>query len=413
MALYAFDGTWNVDEDEDDKDSNVVRFAELYGADPNHIEYKAGVGTRFNAVGRLFGGVFGIGGRTRISEMKSALENNWADDQVIDIVGFSRGAALAVHFANEICEKGITPTGTKDPIFPDIRFLGVWDIVGSFGIPFNIGERINFQDVNLGWDIDKIGAKVQHCFHAMAMDERRESFGLTRLDPDNRFDNVTEVWFRGVHGDIGGSAANPHRSNIALNWILDQAISVGVPIDREKRKLPKYSKMNSAAAISNNKDPQIDPRRPVGGDDEWHVTAKPIALAVGESHMFTTRARQLFNYSGVKLSQGGEYRFSVADGDTWLDAEIECDADGWTTERLTGIKEMFVETFEKHRRLPEADWFELIGAEGDEEDQLFRIGTACTYTAKTNKELWTFANDYKRKYGNNKGSVEVTVERIA
>jgi len=413
MALYAFDGTWNEDEIEDDSDTNVIRFAELYAAEQEKIEYVSGVGTRLKAVGRLLGGVFGLGGRTRIAEMMDSLENNWDQDQTIDIIGYSRGAALAVHFANEVCEKGIVPQGSSDRVFPEIRFLGLWDIVGSFGIPFNIAERINFQDINLGWNIDTIGSKVKHCFHAMALDERRESFGLTRLDPDKQRNNIKEVWFRGVHGDIGGSAGNPHRSNIALNWMLEQAANVGVPIDTNKRKLPKYTKIDHQAPISTNKDPQRDPRRPIGADDEWHPTAIPKSLDIGQSHTFTTRSRHLFNWSGIKLSEGGTYLFKVKEGDTWLDASIECDASGWKTESLTGIKEAIVESFEKHRRHPEANWFELIGAEGDEDDVLIRIGKESTYEATTNHELWTFANDYKRKYGNNKGSIEVTATRLS
>ena len=45
MALYAFDGTWNEDEEIPSKDSNVVRFRDAYLGD--HKKYVAGVGTRF------------------------------------------------------------------------------------------------------------------------------------------------------------------------------------------------------------------------------------------------------------------------------------------------------------------------------------------------------------------------------
>ncbi len=34
MALYAFDGTWNSDEDKLVEQTNVVRFTELYVVDP-------------------------------------------------------------------------------------------------------------------------------------------------------------------------------------------------------------------------------------------------------------------------------------------------------------------------------------------------------------------------------------------
>lgn len=169
MALYAFDGTWNSDDDTDGKDTNVIKFCELYQG--NH-EYLSGVGTRFGAVGHVLGGIFGSGGKTRIKEMKEDLAANWENsDEVIDVIGFSRGAALAVHFANTIGEEGIELSNGQT-IKPKVRFLGVWDIVGSFGLSFDT-PLINFQDINLGWDIDYIGNNVDKCCHAMALDERR------------------------------------------------------------------------------------------------------------------------------------------------------------------------------------------------------------------------------------------------
>ena len=208
MALYAFDGTGNEDTDDDIKDSNVVRFKELYNG--QDVEYLAGIGTRFGAIGRAIGGVFGAGGRSRITEMLEAAAENYENgDKTIDIVGFSRGAALAVHFANEIAEKGLTLSdGTVEK--PKIRFLGLWDIVGSFGLA--VDTVVNFQEINLGWDIDSVAASVENCRHAMSLDERRESFGLTRLDPGHeKSEIIKEVWFRGVHSDIGGGNRNPDR----------------------------------------------------------------------------------------------------------------------------------------------------------------------------------------------------------
>lgn len=140
MTLYAFDGTWNSDEIDDIQDTNVVRFKELYMG--NNAEYLEGVGTRFGKIGELLGGLFGSGGQTRIDEMYQELCENWQKgDKEIDIIGFSRGAALAVHFANVIGEKGLTlSSGQVEK--PRIRFLGVWDIVGSFGLSFD--TFINF-----------------------------------------------------------------------------------------------------------------------------------------------------------------------------------------------------------------------------------------------------------------------------
>ena len=51
---------------------------------------------------------------------------------------------------------------------------------------------------------------VQHCYHAMALDECRAFFQLTRLAGTgvNEAGRLVEVWFRGVHSDIGGGNGN-------------------------------------------------------------------------------------------------------------------------------------------------------------------------------------------------------------
>jgi hypothetical protein len=411
MALYAFDGTWNSDEVADVQDTNVVRFKELYRG--NNAEYLEGVGTRYGALGRLAGGLFGAGGKTRIDEMYDELCENWGrGDKDIDIIGFSRGAALAMHFANKLGDEGVK-LKRRHIKEPRIRFLGVWDIVGSFGVAFD--TVINFQEINLGYHIDTVHKCVDHCFHAMALDERRETFNVTRLDPGKKkYPKVHEVWFRGVHSDIGGGNENVGRSNIALRWMLDQARACGLPINETKARLPRYSEVDLFAPISENKDVQRDPRRKVYRGDEYHPTADGLKLAVGESHTCEVIAETKYNWSGVALQAGATYTFSVPDGDTWTDASIECGPAGWKSKDLPWYKEHIIKAFEKRRRLKNANWFALVGALGDEDDKLFLIGDGKKpYTAPKGGDLYLFANDMPSKYGNNDGSLMVTITRIA
>jgi len=410
MALYAFDGTWNSDEDDPKEDTNVVRFTELY--EGNNTEYVAGVGTRFGKLGHILGGLFGSGGRTRISEMYDELCDNWEQgDKVIDIVGFSRGAALAVHFANKLGEEGVKLSkGHVEKV--RVRFLGVWDIVGSFGLSFD--TFINFQEINLGWKIDTIHDCVDHCFHAMALDERRETFNVTRLDPDNKYANIREVWFRGVHSDIGGGNGNKARSNIALQWMLEQARSSGLALNESKVKLPRYSSVNKFAAIYENQDVKIDPRRTVMDDDERDPSSLAKKLSVGESHQCEVLAKPKYNWSGVSLVEGGSYTFTVAVGDTWKDASFDCGPAGWKSEELPWYKEGIVKIAERCRRLPDEDWFALVGALDDEDDELFHIGDKKDpIKAPRDADLYLFANDMPSRYDNNDGSLLVTITRTA
>lgn len=266
MALYAFDGTWNQDKVDSIEDTNVVKFRD---ANTGSVKYLEGVGTRFGFLGRFLGGIFGIGGFARTKEMYKALITNWdSGDRDIDVIGFSRGAALAVNFCNVVNELGIR--SAKNPAqSPVIRFLGVWDVVGSFGIPINLG--FNFQKTNVGYNLTVPG-NVQHCFHAMALDERRQTMGLTRLDTSNQNQNIEELWFRGVHSDVGGGNRNIALSNIALKWMMEKGNEAGLAIPQAKLASLDAA-IDPSAPISENFDPIQNDRRTVLDTDSRHPSA--------------------------------------------------------------------------------------------------------------------------------------------
>ena len=224
MALYAFDGTGNDDRDGDELDSNVLDFFRGY-QDPLRNDdpgkplgslYLKGIGRRAKTlVGEGASEAFGIGGHRRVRQMIDRLENNLENgDDAVDVIGFSRGAALALSFCNEVARK--LP-------FVKIRFMGLWDVVGEFGVPGRF--------VNAGHDLH-FPSNVQRGYHAMALDERRLLFPLTRLghraDASGR---LREVWFRGVHSDVGGGNGNAGLNWIALNWLFQNAVRDGLPID--------------------------------------------------------------------------------------------------------------------------------------------------------------------------------------
>ena len=415
MALYAFDGTWNENEADPLEDTNVVKFVDAFRAKPGHkADYIEGVGTRFGAIGRVLGGVFGAGGQTRIEEMYEKLVANWQqDDQTIDIIGFSRGAALAVHFSNVIDEVGIV-INDQTLATPRIRFLGVWDVVGSFGLPINF--VLNFQDINMGYDLT-VPDSVDQCFHAMALNERRQAFDVQRLDKANSRDNVTEMWFRGVHSDVGGGSRNKDLANIALHWMMRNAREHGLPFDQadiDRHDSPDPMQ-DSLTPISDNFDPIENPRRVTFPNDAFHETARGRTLQIGDVATFTVRAEEQYSWSGVRLEAGGHYAFLIADSEKWTDDDIECGPDGWRSEDLPWYKEEIVELFEGRRRCPSANWFELVGSIGDNEDMFFRIGNGgedATYTAPVDGGLFAFANDLRSKYDNNHGEIAVTMMRV-
>ena len=248
MAIYAFDGTGNAKHADDEKNTNVVKFFKAYDegyqANGENV-YIRGVGTSEFAVNKLFGAALGFGGRRRINKALDVLNANFAKgDRRIDIVGFSRGAALALEFANEIYEKGINGEET-----PTIHFLGLWDTVGSFGVPGN--------NINLGYTLT-VPRNVEHCFHALSLDERRYLFPLTRLVQDKYTDSgaldINEVWFRGFHSDVGGGNRNLALSSTPLVWMFEKAKGNGIHIPHERLEEQKNLRKPQAAC----KKPHMD-----------------------------------------------------------------------------------------------------------------------------------------------------------
>ena len=137
-------------------------------------------------------------------------------------------------------------------------------------------------------------------------------------------------------------------------------------------------------------------------------------LKPGESREIPVRAHQYYNRSGLLLERGATYVFKVRPNQKWKDGGVECGAGGWDRDdvSLGWIKELGIGAAEPLRRMPDANWFALIGAVGDSDEELFTIGAMQTrYVLNKSDEFCPFANDLKRMYSNNDGRILVTVTR--
>lgn len=275
MALYAFDGTGNEARDGAGRASNVLDFFRAYDGSPRNDDpslrigslYLKGIGTRARSfVGATAPEAFGIGGHRRVRQAIDRLENNFeAGDTVVDVVGFSRGAALAISFANELAGK--LPRVS-------IRFMGLFDVVGQFGAP---GRRFN-----AGHDLG-MPPNVARCYHAMALDETRLLFPLTRLsetDPDTG--RLLEVWFRGVHDDVGGGNGNRGLNWISLNWLFENARRDGLPINRTAM-LANVADSRLSQQIS-EREVDAGPRRAILPTDLLHASVRLEPGIPGRPH---------------------------------------------------------------------------------------------------------------------------------
>jgi uncharacterized protein (DUF2235 family) len=274
MALYAFDGTGS-DEGEGNRDSNVLEFFRAYDGGRRNDDpslpvgslYLKGIGNRARSfVGTTPEEAFGVGGHRRVRQALDRLENNFeAGDTIVDIVGFSRGAALAVSFANELAGK--LPRVA-------IRFMGLWDLVGHFGAP---GRRFH-----AGHDLG-MPPNIARCYHAMALDETRLLFPLTRLsETDSDNGHLLEVWFRGIHADVGGGNGNRGLNWISLNWLFENARRDGLPINR----IAVMANCTGSRLSQQISEHEVDPRhlRPILPADLLHSSVRLEPGIPGRPH---------------------------------------------------------------------------------------------------------------------------------
>ncbi len=139
-----------------------------------------------------------------IEQANIDLEKNYSDGDKIYIFGFSRGAAIARMFAAH-CGK-------------NIEFLGVFDTVAATRGSLDLNPD-TYPASGIVFENGTMGDHIKSAVHLVSIDEKRLAFQPTLFNKDDR---VIEVWFSGVHSDIGGSYWFDGLSDITLQFMLDK-----------------------------------------------------------------------------------------------------------------------------------------------------------------------------------------------
>jgi uncharacterized protein (DUF2235 family) len=270
------DGTGN---EINESQSNVLKFYRILKKDDTQVTfYDPGVGTisdsgAWAALKNKAKGVFGLatgyGLDANVLDAYKFLVQNYQDGDRIYLFGFSRGAytiRVLAGFINlvgllapqqeHLC--GYALTAYKQASAKNqfkiawrvqevleteritIRFMGCWDTVGSVIIPrpdrFYIPalESLPYTHKN---------PCVQAFRHAISIDERRRMFRLCDWEERQKFktnpfvkdedaaeQDIRQVWFSGVHSDIGGGYPEPESgaAKIPLNWMVEEARQHGL-----------------------------------------------------------------------------------------------------------------------------------------------------------------------------------------
>jgi uncharacterized protein (DUF2235 family) len=248
------------------QNSNVVKFYMMMVCNQAQIAYyHPGVGTMsaraaLTGLGKwwtkVIGLAFGYGISDNIADAYQFLMRTFEPGDQLYVFGFSRGAYTAralcgmLHCVGLLTEgnEGLIPYAIRmlknKPIDFEVaadfkrtfsrdckpHFVGLWDTVSSVGWVY---QAVHFPFANASHNPD-----FQLVRHALSIDERRAFFRQNLFGtPKNLDQDVQEVWFAGVHSDVGGSypESESQLSKLALRWMVCEAELAGLAVDQGRK----------------------------------------------------------------------------------------------------------------------------------------------------------------------------------
>ena len=248
--ILCYDGTGN---EYGKNNTNVVKtFESLIRNEQQIAFYDPGVGT-FSFLGRnlgkkigiVLGKAFGTGLQQNIEDGYEYLMNRFELGDKVFIFGFSRGAFTARALAGMLYRFGVLQKGSKN-LIPYVskmynkrnfdvcekfkesfcheckpHFIGVWDTVASLG--YIHGKTFFDQTLN---------PDIKNAYHAISIDEKRKKFPVSLWDESKKHaqQTIEQVWFSGVHSDVGGYYEERGLSDIAFAWMMDIASEHGMKL---------------------------------------------------------------------------------------------------------------------------------------------------------------------------------------
>ena len=245
--------------------SNVVKVYQCLISDPTQVMYyHPGVGTMgsrsaLSGLGKwwtkVIGLAFGYGISDNVADAYIYLMRRFQPGDNVYIFGFSRGAYTARALCGMLHAIGLLKEDNEALIPYAIRllkgklfdiapgfketfsrafpcqphFLGVWDTVSSVGWVYNAVQFPYTKATN--------NPDLHIVRHAVSIDERRAFFRQNLFGQPLPQQDVREVWFAGVHSDVGGSYPEPQSqlSKIALKWMLCEAEQAGLLVDQQRK----------------------------------------------------------------------------------------------------------------------------------------------------------------------------------
>lgn len=273
-VIVCTDGTWNhpaatdlASQDFTPADTNVYKLFSLLAGEAQTRSpttrikqvagqvalYDDGVGADGGWAMRVVEGATGAGLELKLRDGYRFVSEQYEPGDRLYLCGFSRGAFTARSLGGMLTRCGVPSRTSQNDIFAShafdvyrrndpavtaqyrtdyrcqdvtIEVIGVWDTVGALGIPIGLFSALDhllfrFHDTSLH-------PNVRFGYHALAIDEQRESFAPALWDAR---EGIEQVWFAGVHADIGGGYHETGLSDLGLAWMLKKLQAHGILFD--------------------------------------------------------------------------------------------------------------------------------------------------------------------------------------
>jgi len=249
-----------------EQNSNVVKLYKALISDAAQVAYyHPGLGTigaRNALTGlaqwwtRVLGLAFGYGISDNLADAYQFLMREFAPGDAVYVFGFSRGAYTARALCGMLHVVGLLTEGNEALIPYAIRMIKRkridFQVAGDFKLTFSRDCKPHFVGVwdtvsSVGWVYEPVqfpftratkNPDLNIVRHAMSIDERRAFFRQNSFGaPHDDRQDVSEVWFAGVHSDVGGSypESESQLSQVALGWMLCEAERSGLRVDPQRK----------------------------------------------------------------------------------------------------------------------------------------------------------------------------------
>ena len=503
-----------------DANSNVVKlYHALEQSAQQVVYYHPGVGTMgaqqaLTAAGKTWtkwlGLGFGFGFSENVADAYGFLMQNYQPGDQVFVFGFSRGAytARALCGLLEMC--GLLRPGNEGQIPYAMRLFkrqaGRFDavrgvpnkfyIAKGFKSTFSLDCQPHFAGLwdtvsSVGWFLDLSGLKknsmpytakldqVKVVRHAVSLDERRSFFRQNLVDemlcPGDLPRDLKQIWFAGVHSDVGGSypEAEAGLANITLRWMLKEAEAAGLKLVPGRKWAllgggvyhararytamlhkslhgfwwgtaefwPKAVKqLMSAPCVKpavyrklvrpNLFRPRVVPEGATIHESvlkrkaavaEYTAPNLPVTYVIAPDHEtdpehIRLNVGQAAEFGIFALLKWNDTALKVMKGESYLLTA----AGNWYDAGFKCDANGYPSNSLRHRltarfrRSPKQNWFLLMGALSMDDDKAFALGSGpTTYTASEDGKLYCFANDLSRFYFNNSGLVKLAVKRLS